>query len=181
MQSTELFSDNSLPSSAPEPGRPLQQLPENTMPSSQTEISWKCEYCPRTFQTDRGRKQHQGKCTSSVPKKVVTISDLSKQCLRGFKTQASSTVSSAVPITIKVISTIANNVIPNDPPVWGSLSSADLHQVVNAVYDEIVYWRKNLFMLPSGSAGKEYVCGATRLIPGRRSYLKGGAEKSKKR
>ena len=136
MQSTELFSDNALTSSAPEPERPLQQLPENTMPSSQPDISWKCEHCPRIFQTDRGCKQHQGKCTSSVPKKISTISDLSKQCLRGFKTQACSTVSPAVPITIKVISPIVSNVVRNDPPVWGSLSSADLHQIVNAVYDE---------------------------------------------
>ena len=90
---------------------------------------------------------------------------MSKQCLRDFiKTQACSTVSPVVPITIKVINPIVSNVVQNDSPVWGSLSSADLHQIVNAVYDEIVYWRKNLFMLPSGSAGKEYVCEATRLI-----------------
>ena len=116
--------------------------------------------------SDRSRsKQPQGKCTSSVPKKVFTITDLSKQCLRDFiKTQACSTVSPVVPITIKVINPIVSNVVQNDSPVWGSLSSADLHQIVNAVYDEIVYWRKNLFMLPSGSAGKEYVCEATRLI-----------------
>ena len=81
-----------------------------------------------------------------------------------LKTQACSTVLPAVPITIKFISPIVRNFVRNDPPLWGSLSSADLHQIVNAVYDEIVYWRKNLFMLLSGSAGKEYVSEATRLI-----------------
>ena len=55
---------------------------------------------------------------------------------------------------IKVINPIVSNVVLNEPLVWDSLFSADLHQIVNAVYDEIVYWRKNLFMLPSGSTGR---------------------------
>ena len=83
------------------------------------------------FQTGRGCKHLQGKRTS-VPKKVVTISlsNLTLKCLRSFKTQVSSTVSLAIP-SVKDISPIVNDVIQNDPPVT-------LHQVVNAVYDEIV-------------------------------------------
>ena len=102
--------------------------------------------------------------TFEILKSFIQILQVTCRDCRDFKTQACSTVSPRVPITIKVVSPIVNNVAPNDPPICGSLSSADLHQIVNAVYDEIVYWRKNLFILPSGSAGKEYVCEATRLI-----------------
>ena len=50
----------------------------------------------------------------------------------------SSTVSSVV-ATVRDISAIVNNFIQNNPPVWGLFSEADLQQVVNAIYDEIIF------------------------------------------
>ena len=38
--------------------------------------------------------------------------------------------------------------------IWGCHTEADLKQIVDATYEEIVHWRKNLFLIPSGSAGK---------------------------
>ena len=32
------------------------------------------------------------------------------------------------------------------------------------IYEKIVYWRKNLFLLPSGKWGKEYVCETTKML-----------------
>ena len=164
MQSSELFNDNALPSSAPVQVRPLQQLsiPSMSSSSSQPESSWKCEKCPRTFQTDRGRKQHQGKCISA-PKKVVTISDLSKQCLQDLKTHVVVSSTSAT-LADRDTNRIVVQIVPRDPTVWGTHTAADLRQVVSAVYEEIVFWRKNVFMVPSGSAGKDYVSEMTRLI-----------------
>ena len=40
------------------------------------------------------------------------------------------------------------NVQPLTIKIWANHSKNDLHQVVNAVYEEIVFWRKNLFKLP---------------------------------
>ena len=59
---------------------------------------------------------------------------------------------------------IVVQIVPRDPTVWGTHTAADLRQVVSAVYEEIVFWRKNVFMVPSGSAGKDYVSEMTRLI-----------------
>ena len=36
--------------------------------------------------------------------------------------------------------------------------------VFEKIYDIIVYWKKNLFMLPSGRAGKDYIGEITRLL-----------------
>ena len=36
--------------------------------------------------------------------------------------------------------------------------------VFEKIYDIIVYWKKNLFMLPSGRAGKDYIDEITRLL-----------------
>jgi hypothetical protein len=43
------------------------------------------------------------------------------------------------------------------PFIWGSHTKDDLCQIVNGAHEEIVFWRKNVFMLPSGAAGKAYL------------------------
>ena len=50
------------------------------------------------------------------------------------------------------------------PLIWGSHTREDLNQIINYAYDEIVFWRKNVFMLPSGAAGKAFVKEIDRLI-----------------
>ena len=37
-------------------------------------------------------------------------------------------------------------------------------QTVNGAYEEIVKWRRNIFLLPSGKAGKAFVKELTRLF-----------------
>ena len=39
----------------------------------------------------------------------------------------------------------------------GLTSYTDFVQQINLIYEEIVYWRKNLFLVPSGKHGKEFV------------------------
>ena len=35
---------------------------------------------------------------------------------------------------------------------------------VSTVYEQVVYWKKNLFLLPSGKAGKQYIDETTKLM-----------------
>ena len=67
---------------------------------------------------------------------------------------------------------IQPNVVEDQQPqplVWGSHSLAEL--IINAMYDEIVHWLKNIFLPPLGKAGKLYICGTTRLLRcGQSSY-----------
>ena len=51
-------------------------------------------------------------------------------------------------------SVLADSVTLDDISVWGVLSMDDLKQTVSAIYEECVYWKRNLFLLPSGEAGK---------------------------
>ena len=48
--------------------------------------------------------------------------------------------------------------------IWGNHSKDDLHQVVNAVYKEIVFYCKNLFELRSGNIGNRFILEITRVI-----------------
>ena len=40
---------------------------------------------------------------------------------------------------------------------WGSISHACFCNTVNGVYDEIVHYRRNIFNVPSGRAGKSFI------------------------
>ena len=48
--------------------------------------------------------------------------------------------------------------------VWGNRTLENLIEVTNKIYNQVVFWRKNLFKLPSGAAGKNYIRETTRLI-----------------
>ena len=64
---------------------------------------------------------------------------------------------------------------------WGNHSQEELAQIINAVYEEIVFWRINPFMLPSGAAGKNVIREMTRLIEawvGEDNYLSESALKA---
>ena len=47
---------------------------------------------------------------------------------------------------------------------WGDYADKHFEENLHLVYEKIVYWRKNLFLLPTGKAGKQYIDEITRLI-----------------
>ena len=48
-------------------------------------------------------------------------------------------------------------VMPRPNFVWGQFEGIDFIQVVEAVYSEAVHWRQNLFKVPHGRVGKDFV------------------------
>ena len=46
----------------------------------------------------------------------------------------------------------------------GIYTDKQIKETVNDIYEDIVFWRKNLFMLPTGSNGKKYIQEITRLM-----------------
>ena len=48
---------------------------------------------------------------------------------------------------------------------WGSMIGEDtVRSVIKGIYDEVTSWNKNLFLLPRGKAGSEFIKELTRLI-----------------
>ena len=45
--------------------------------------------------------------------------------------------------------------LPNKP--YNGLSGNDLTELVSNIYEETIRWKKNMFQLPSGKCGKEYI------------------------
>ena len=51
------------------------------------------------------------------------------------------------------------------PCQWGHMRSIrEVSDLLQACYSEIIKWRKNVFMVPRGSVGKEFIAELTRLI-----------------
>lgn len=48
--------------------------------------------------------------------------------------------------------------------MWGDVHSEVFTKNLDEIYGNIVYWKKNVFKLPSGSAGKDYIRELSRLI-----------------
>ena len=46
---------------------------------------------------------------------------------------------------------------------WVETKGSDSQKLVDNIYGCIVFWRRNLFNLPSGGAGKDYIRDLTRL------------------
>ncbi|CAB3982253.1 Hypothetical predicted protein [Paramuricea clavata] len=51
------------------------------------------------------------------------------------------------------------DVLPSEvkDKMWGDISYASFFDVVNGIYNEIVHFRRNIFNIPSGRAGKNYI------------------------
>ena len=102
----------------------------------------KCKNCQRDFDTEKGLKIHLRAC---------------KKQIQNHTRQPNASVPNAnTPIAIAIEVDVVK--------VWGAHTKDDLDQISKAMYEEIVFWKKNLFKLPSGAAGKQFIVEMTRLI-----------------
>ena len=53
---------------------------------------------------------------------------------------------------------------PQKSDTWGNYTSHEFDANVSTVYEQIVYCKKNLFLLPSRKAGKQYIDETTKLM-----------------
>ena len=54
--------------------------------------------------------------------------------------------------------------ISTNKAVWGTLEGLELYEAINAAYDEVVKWNRNLYMVPTGHAGQDFVAEVTKCI-----------------
>ena len=55
----------------------------------------------------------------------------------------------------------------SSPPLrytWGSIPNYTFEKQINETYEKIIYWWRNLFMVPTGKASKEFINEITRLL-----------------
>ena len=63
------------------------------------------------------------------------------------------TSQSKTPALAQTMNLTSQSATQNKISVWGPHTKEDICQIINAIYEEIVFWRRNIFNLPSGSPG----------------------------
>jgi hypothetical protein len=111
--------------------------------------SFKCNLCSRTFSTNHGKNIHLSACR----KKLGSSQPVQQPSGQQISAQSEPNNNNNVQVQSSL------------PNVWGQdLTKEDVHHTIDQIYNEIVFWRRNLFMLPSGAAGKKFITETTKWI-----------------
>ena len=120
---------------------------ENQNNNENQENQVPCAKCGKLFRTPRGALQHQRQC------KAMAI----RVELPPEPPPAAVTRTNTPNVTADQIEALR----PPEKFYWeGSI----FQKLINSSYEQVVYWRKNLFMLPSGRSGKSFIREVTRLL-----------------
>ena len=115
----------------------------NEMENAALNADLTCGSCNKTYRTLRGLNQHNsnGKCKNQK-----------------------------LPVTEPIVSSKPVNNHPAEPPKiemlykWGDYDNKSFEKNLHVIYEKIVYWRRNLFLLPTGKAGTQYIDETSRLM-----------------
>ena len=103
--------------------------------------TFQCNLCQRPFKTYRGLLQHLKFCSK---KKQNEFDNVSSELI------------------VSLNEPVVNNHTANFK--WNDVDGLMFENLLNDIYGKIVYWRKNLFLLPTGAAGKKYIRELARLL-----------------
>ena len=113
--------------------------------SQSTVQEWyQCTICDRRFRTNRGLSQHLRSCQ--------------------FKNIVSGTVTATDENALLDNQSLGNIETPEVQYKWGRYDSYQFEENLSLVYEKIVCWKKNLFLLQSWPAGKQFIEEATKLM-----------------
>ena len=103
--------------------------------------TFQCNLCQRPFKTYRVLLQHLKFCSK---KKQNEFDNVSSKLIVSLNEPG------------------VNNHTANFK--WNDVDGLTFNNLLNDIYGKIVYWRKNLFLLPTGAAGKKYFRELARLL-----------------
>ena len=101
-----------------------------------------CNFCNKRCKSNAGLKNHQRACTKA-------------QSVASNNAESTSQPSIDDHLTSTQVPSNENEKTPSY--TWGNYNSNEVENTIERIYEEIVYWRRNLFMLPFGKVGKKYI------------------------
>ena len=122
-----------------------------------------CDYCDRILGSKGGKTTHMKKCQKRI----------SSQKLGNTTTLNETVLSSNVTTNrnkINLLPPAPDPPPPPDPPEtaidfeWGEHNGEKIIRSITLAYEKIVFWRKNLFLLPTSKSGREYIDETSRLL-----------------
>ena len=104
-----------------------------------------CAECDRRFRTNRGLNQHLRLCYLKNKITDVQTPYERKEDKANDQTSGDSNIG------------IHDILTPSLQYKWGNYQDYLFERNLSLAYEKIVYWKKNLFLLPSGDAGKSFI------------------------
>ena len=132
------FDKNYCPREYDKTNKMLPPSQADNRTSKEKEIQFLCEFFSKKYKLHSGLKRHQKNCAK--PTHEVDINP----------TETTSINISQQHLTSRF--------------ECGNYKEPEFVKMLNTVYDKVVFWRKNIFLLPSGRSGKLYIEETTRLI-----------------
>ena len=133
-----------------------------------------CTLCSRVFKNKRGLDQNLKCCQNKVQESNLNrdlsfnwpISQDNFISVLENNSTGKSTGNSIDQELVQSNDTQAfpSAVLSEELAVWVLLSLSDTCQIINAIYEEVIIWKRNLYMLLSGKVGKEFVEECCRLV-----------------
>ena len=108
----------------------------------QTVASFQYSLCLRTFCTNHGKNIHLSSCRKRFSPAEST-------------TQVQSVQQDQTQVNVNIAA--GSQPASTQTKIWGDYTKDDIHYKINEVYGEIVFWRRHLFKLPTGAAGKKFI------------------------
>ena len=158
------------------PDSQVGQNTQNAEGETGTNLTEKCTHCGRCFGTSRGLHQHQRSCNkekgaSKKPNRSAGSGSQDVAPVSAASEETSNNSSNGHPSQAATQQQQTSQLQTNEASsatrarhVWGNLTSEEVEREISEIYEKVVYWRKNLFKLPSGAAGKLYIQETTKLI-----------------
>ena len=106
-----------------------------------------CTNCKRIFRTLRGLNQHLRTCSKTSDDSMKPPDQPPDP-----------------PPDLPPVNKCAGSTNDQSCYTWGNYDNKTFEQNLNMAYEQIVYWRKNIFMVPTGKIGKQYINESTRLL-----------------
>ena len=118
-------------------------------------------------------------CLGNCSNNRSTITPITTPLQISFQTpEHHSTVSTATPNEGSPMNTQDKSehegpppIMPVSPPAqqprnfhWGPHEGDEFYSIISNVYEEVIHWRRNVFLVPSGSTGKAFVSELARLF-----------------
>ena len=146
-----------------ENGEKFEPLSQDLDPLTQTvsiadmsSYSHTCSGCRRSFKTARGLGRHKASCTKG--KSIVAGSNIENS------NDAATSEGHLSSQQQQPESSTETGSSQNSDPLTLLFLCYLTTQKIKKIYEEIVFWRKNMFDLPSGATGKAFIRELTRLI-----------------
>ena len=120
-----------------------------------------CDICARTFRTNRGLLQHLNYCR----RRNRNQGDNPNGNIQTNNDNHDNLNNNEVDEINNATNSRQNNQNANQENFyWNDVAGTKFANELNNAYGKIVHWKRNLFMLPSGAAGKNYIDEVTRLM-----------------